>query len=155
MSFKEKFTNFFMLDDEVFDDNSAEQSKPNMVVNNETSNESPQNSTKPRQKKSGGLSLVSSNKEINRKTRIKIIEPRLYSEVKDIADIILSKQSVILNFRRMENDQAKKVIDFMMGITYAVDGDIQRIGDSIFLCTPSGFEIDADELSSIDASDRN
>lgn len=155
MSFKEKFTNFFMLDDEVFDDNSAEQSKPNMVVNNETSNESPQNSTKPRQKKSGGLSLVSSNKEINRKTRIKIIEPRLYSEVKDIADIILSKQSVILNFRRMENDQAKKVIDFMMGITYAVDGDIQRIGDSIFLCTPSGIEIDVDELSSIDASDRN
>lgn len=154
MSFKEKFTNFFMLDDDDFDDNSVESAKPNMVVKNEPLNEAPHHSTRPKQKKSGGLSLVSSKSEINRKTRIKIIEPRLYSEVKDIADIVLSNQSVIINFRRMENDQAKKVIDFMMGTTYAADGDIQKIGDSIFLCTPSGVEIDVDELSSINTNDR-
>lgn len=155
MSLKDKFTNFFMLDDEGIEDSSVDQSKPRMVTEqNNQVKETPQNSTSQSNKKSGGLSLVSTRNNTDRKTRIKIVEPRMYSEVKDIADIVLSNQSVILNFRRMENDQAKKVIDFMMGVTYAVEGDIQRIGDQIFLCTPAGIEIDADELGSLNTNDQ-
>lgn len=81
------------------------------------------------------------------------MEPRLYSEVRDIADVILADESVVLNFRRMDKDQAKKVIDFLMGITYAVRGDIQRIGDDIFLCTPDGIEIEGSELQALKNSD--
>lgn len=153
MSFKDKFSNFFMLDDEGMVEEQVGAERPRVVEKPAPVAETPQKSTYQDNKKSGGLSLISAKGNGGQKTRIKLMEPRMYSEVKDIADVILSNQSVILNFRRMDNDQAKKVIDFMMGVTYAVEGDIQRIGDQIFLCTPEGIEVDANELGSLNSND--
>lgn len=65
----------------------------------------------------------------------------------------MNNQSVILNFRRMEKDQAKKVIDFLMGTTYAIKGDIERIGEEIFVCTPQSVELDGAELQALKKQD--
>lgn len=54
---------------------------------------------------------------------------------------MLSNQSVVLNFTRIEEDQAKRIVDFLTGTIYAISGDIQRIGEEIFLCTPKNVEI--------------
>lgn len=150
MGFKEKFTNFFSFDEQGYEE--TESSSPNLVERGNQTKEN-QVSSFNNQTKSGRLSLVTSRQQTGNLTRIRVVQPRMYSEVKDIADIVLSKQSVILNFKRMENDQAKKVIDFMMGTVYAIDGDLQRIGDSIFLCTPHGIEIDMDDLGSFEKTE--
>lgn len=143
-----------MLDDEEAYEPTNSQTEPSPVEDKKYSTESQSSTSQSQnQRKSGGLSLVSMRNNPSKKTRIKIMEPRLYSEVKDIADLILTNQSVVLNFRRMENDQAKKVIDFMMGVTYAIEGDIQRVGDQIFLCTPADIEIDANEISTLDTTE--
>lgn len=70
------------------------------------------------------------------KTSIHILEPRVYSESQKIADYLLNNETVLLNFKRMERDQAIKIIDYVMGCVYALHGDIQEVGDGIFLCTP-------------------
>lgn len=75
------------------------------------------------------------------KTSIHIIEPRVYSESQKIADYLLNNESVLLNFKRMEKEQAIKIIDYVMGCVYALHGDIQEVGDGIFLCTPVTVEI--------------
>lgn len=75
-------------------------------------------------------------------SKIVVFEPRVYSEVQEIADLLLSNQSVILNFTRIEEEQAKRIVDFLTGTIYAISGDIQRIGEEIFLCTPKNVEID-------------
>lgn len=149
MGFKEKFSSFFMFDEEDYE--VKESSSPSLVAGANQAKES--HTSYNNQNKSGGLSLVSSRQQTGNKTRIRVVQPRMYSEVKEIADIVLSKQSVILNFKRMENDQAKKVIDFLMGTVYAIDGDLQRIGDSIFLCTPNGIEIDMDDLGTFETTE--
>lgn len=84
--------------------------------------------------------------------KIIVVEPRVYSEVKEIADLLLANQAVILNFNRIEKNEAKKIVDFLMGTIYAIEGDMQRVGNEIFLCTPKNVEIDGvlDQSNSFD-----
>ncbi|MDH6364450.1 cell division inhibitor SepF [Enterococcus sp. PF1-24] len=82
------------------------------------------------------------SKVANQTGKISIIEPRVYSEAMVIAKRILAGESVLVNFDLLDEDQARRVVDFLTGAVYAEDGDIQRVGDEIFLCTPANVEID-------------
>ena len=91
-------------------------------------------------------------KQALQKPQITIVEPRLYSEVQEISDYLLKNQSIIVNFRRMDHEQAMKVIDFLMGVTYAIKGDIQRLDDGIFICTPQSVTVNGSDLSEFSES---
>ena len=58
-----------------------------------------------------------------------------------IASQILGGEAVIVNFTQIDEAQAKRILDFLGGAVYAVNGEIERIGQSIFLVTPDTFEI--------------
>ncbi|MBS7345686.1 MAG: cell division protein SepF [Caryophanon sp.] len=73
--------------------------------------------------------------------KVTLVEPRVYAEVKDIADHLKSRRSVIVNLHRVEHEQKKRIIDFLSGTVYAIAGDIQRVGADIYLCTPSDVEV--------------
>ncbi|MTD37638.1 DUF552 domain-containing protein [Erwinia sp. CPCC 100877] len=81
--------------------------------------------------------------------KITIIEPRVYSEAKNIAKHIIASDAVLINFHLVEESQARRIVDFLTGTVYALDGDIQRVGDEIFLCTPSNIEIDSATAQSL------
>lgn len=70
-----------------------------------------------------------------------LIEPRAYSESQTIADHLKSRNSVVVNFKRVTSDQAKRIIDFLSGTLYAINGDLQKIGDGIYLCTPKNIDV--------------
>lgn len=143
--FKEKLNSFFFLGD---------QESPNREETKEEPVEQPVKEIidypkeNKRSKKSGGENVLAIHqKQEMKKPRITIVEPRLYSEVQEVSDVLLGNQSVIINFRRMDNEQATKMIDFLMGVTYAIKGDIQRLGEEIFICTPQSVEVDGSELA--------
>jgi len=75
-------------------------------------------------------------------SRIVILEPRAYSEAMTIAKTIIAGKPVLVNFHLIEEYQARRIVDFLTGTVYAEDGDIKRVADEIFLCTPKGIEID-------------
>ncbi|GAX08433.1 MAG TPA: DUF552 domain-containing protein [Lactobacillus sp.] len=77
-------------------------------------------------------------------SKISLFEPRLYADVQDIASQLLNQQAVIVNFGRIDDANARRIVDFLTGTVFAIDGDIERIGDAIFLCTPKNFEITGD-----------
>ncbi|MDR0922655.1 MAG: cell division protein SepF [Lactobacillales bacterium] len=81
--------------------------------------------------------------------KIAIKEPRVYSESMEIGKLVLGDEAVLVNFHLMEEGAARRVIDFLTGIVFAVDGDIQRVGNEIFLCTPANMEIDGDTARSL------
>ncbi|MBL1227869.1 cell division protein SepF [Enterococcus sp. BWB1-3] len=81
--------------------------------------------------------------------KISIIEPRVYSEAMNIAKHIIVDEAVLVNFHLVEESQARRIVDFLTGAVYALDGDIQRVGDEIFLCTPSNMEIDSATAQSL------
>lgn len=78
-----------------------------------------------------------------------LIEPRAYSESQQIADYLKARMSVVVNLKRVTPDQAKRIIDFLSGTRYAIGGDLQKLGNGIFLCTPNNMTVEgkmSDEL---------
>lgn len=80
-------------------------------------------------------------KQEKRLSQIDLYEPRLYADVRQIATQLLKGQAVIVNFTQMDDKNAKRVVDFLNGATFAIDGGIKRIGKEIFLCTPKNYEV--------------
>lgn len=74
--------------------------------------------------------------------KITILEPRNYGEIQTIAKHLLNGEAVLINFARVDEEQARRIVDFLTGTVYAQDGDIKRVGDEIFLCTPKDMEIE-------------
>jgi cell division inhibitor SepF len=70
-----------------------------------------------------------------------LVEPRAYSESQQIADHLKSRNTVVVNLKRVTSDQAKRIVDFLSGTIYAIGGDLQKIGGGIFLCTPKNVNI--------------
>lgn len=79
--------------------------------------------------------------ENNGGAKMILLEPRAYSESQQIADHLRARNTVVVNLKRVTSDQAKRIVDFLSGTIYAIDGDIQKIGGGIFLCTPNNINI--------------
>lgn len=73
--------------------------------------------------------------------RLMLFEPRSYSDAQDIADNLCQRRPVVLNLQRVDKEQAKRIVDFLSGTVYALNGDIQKVGDHIFVCTPEHIDI--------------
>lgn len=83
-------------------------------------------------------------------SKMMLLEPRAYSESQQIADYLKKRNAVVVNLKRVTPDQAKRIVDFLYGTIYAIDGDIQKLGGGIFLCTPNNVVVDgkiSDEAS--------
>ncbi|NLC48208.1 MAG: cell division protein SepF [Tenericutes bacterium] len=80
------------------------------------------------------------NKDYKNKTIL--VEPRAFSEAQQIADYLKGKNQVVVNFKRVTSDVSKRIMDFLNGIVYAIDGTMQKLGPGIILCAPKGFEIE-------------
>jgi cell division inhibitor SepF len=126
MSIKSKFKTFFFLDDE-YDDNDDD----------EYVDELEQVKPQKQPKQQNVVSLQS----VQKSSKVILIEPRVYAEAQDIADHLKNRRAVVVNLQRIEHDQAKRIVDFLSGTVYAIGGDIQKIGSSIFLCTPDNIEV--------------
>jgi cell division inhibitor SepF len=77
------------------------------------------------------------NLHTHRPMEIVVLEPRSFDEARAGADHLKARRPVIVNLRDVDRDLARRVVDFVCGVTYAVDGQMQRIGDEIFLFTPN------------------
>lgn len=73
--------------------------------------------------------------------RVVLSEPRSYEEAQEIADHLRSRRPVVINLQRVRNDQAMRIIDFLSGTVYALNGSIAKLGTNIFICTPDSVEI--------------
>ena len=71
-----------------------------------------------------------------------LVEQRAYSESQQIADHLKRRNSVVVNLKRVTNDQARRIIDFLSGTLYAIGGELQRLGNGIYLCTPKNVNVE-------------
>lgn len=78
---------------------------------------------------------------LNKDTKVHLVEPRVFSESQDIADELKRNKATLVNLTRVDNATKKRLIDFLSGTVYALDGDIQKVGQDIFLCSPNNFGV--------------
>lgn len=98
--------------------------------------------------------VVSINSGATPTSKIVLYEPRVYSDAKEVAQNLLSNKAIIINFARMDDTQSRRIVDFITGTVYALNGEIQRVGDKIFLATPPKFETDGKIAELMDKKDK-
>jgi cell division inhibitor SepF len=79
-----------------------------------------------------------------RSMEIVVLEPGQYDEAQSAADYLKTQRPIVLNLRHANKDLGRRVVEFLSGVEYALDGHMHRVGDEIFLFTPSHVAITAD-----------
>jgi cell division inhibitor SepF len=77
--------------------------------------------------------------------RVHLVVPKNFNDAQVVADKFKGDIPVILNLQQSETDLSKRLIDFASGLTYALDGGMQRVADKVFLLTPKNVEVSAEE----------
>ena len=77
--------------------------------------------------------------------QVHLVIPKNFNDAQQIADQFKDAIPVILNLQGTDTDLSKRLIDFASGLTYALDGGMQRIADKVFLLTPRNVEVSAEE----------
>jgi len=79
------------------------------------------------------------------RVEVHLVIPKNFNDAQQIADKFKVDVPVIVNLQGSDTDLAKRLIDFCSGLTYALDGGMQRVGEKIFLLTPRNVEVSAEE----------
>lgn len=77
--------------------------------------------------------------------KIHTVEPRSYAEAQSMADKLKAGQPVIMNLTGTDADLSKRLLDFASGLTYGVDGGLQKVSDRVFMITPHNVDVSAAE----------
>lgn len=77
-------------------------------------------------------------------TKVCLFEPRVFAETQDIADELKSNRAALVNLTKIDAIPKKRIVDFLSGTVYALEGDIQKVGADIFLCTPNSFGVEGE-----------
>lgn len=73
--------------------------------------------------------------------KVVVLQPETFEDAQEICDNLKAKKPVIINIEEMDIDTARKVIDFLSGCVYALDGNIQKVSNGIFLVAPYNVDI--------------
>ncbi|CAB4925561.1 unannotated protein [freshwater metagenome] len=81
--------------------------------------------------------------------RVHLVIPKSFNDAQQVADRFRDGIPVVLNLQGTDAELSKRLIDFASGLTYALDGGMQRIADKVFMLTPQNVEISAEERASL------
>ena len=95
-------------------------------------------------KPSRKISLIGSGRDAV-KSRVFVTEPKEFEEIQIIADNFKDNIPVIINLQKADQELGKRIIDFCSGLTYALEGNIKKVAEKVFLITPLNVEVSSDE----------
>ena len=72
-----------------------------------------------------------------------VIEPKTFDECPKLVDNLKAKKPVIINLEKVESDTARKIFDFLSGATYALNGNVQKVANNIFIFAPENVDVTA------------
>ena len=85
----------------------------------------------------------------NPNIRVHLVVPRSFNDAQQIADKFKDATPVILNLQSTDGELSKRLIDFASGLTYALNGGMQRVADKVFLLTPRNVEVSAEQRAAL------
>lgn len=78
--------------------------------------------------------------------RVVVIQPESFEEARDITNHLKSKKPIVVNLESVEKQVARRIIDFLSGAVFALDGDIQKVSNGIFVIAPNNVDIMSDVI---------
>lgn len=83
-------------------------------------------------------------KSITNAFKLVVIEPQSFNECSKLVDNLRSRKPVIVNLEKLDSDTARKIFDFLGGATYALNGNVQKVANNIFVFAPENVAIFTD-----------
>lgn len=77
----------------------------------------------------------------NTNSKLVIVSPQNINDAKDICDHLRANRSIVMNVENLETQIAQRIVDFLSGAVYSLDGNIQKVSAGIFLATPNSVDI--------------
>lgn len=152
-------------DDELYDDEIEEKSGSSFHLfgsknNGEESEETavPEKKTvvkeKPAVKATNKITPMRSGRKAGSASmEVCVIKPASFEDAREISETLLADRTVILNMEGLDLGLAQRIIDFTSGCCYAIDGNLQKISNYIFIITPASVDISGDLQGIMDAFD--
>ena len=81
--------------------------------------------------------------------RVHLVNPHSFNDAQEIADRFKQNVPVILNLQTTDSELAKRLIDFASGLTYALDGGMQKVAEKTFMLTPRNVEVSAEQTAQL------
>ena len=78
--------------------------------------------------------------------QMKVIRPESFASVNQTADHLLSQRTVVLNLEATNKETARRLIDFLSGVAYSIDGSLKRVANNAYIITPSNVDVSGDQL---------
>lgn len=161
MGFKDFFANFFDNDDD-FEDDYYEQESVDTSDSKPIEEPIAENPAKATQTSQAKFTFEQPTKEqnttmANDATRnnvvnlsesrknvatVEIFKPRIFAEAERISQSLLGGKSVVLNLAQMSDEDARRFVDYMTGVVYAINGDLQRVATDVFIAVPETVQIE-------------
>lgn len=105
----------------------------------------------PQEDRSPGERLVDAKKKATvvnlhsqRQVRVVVVEPKSFEEAQGIAEHLKNRRPVVVNLEHVETDVARRIVDFVSGATFALNGNQQKVGGGIFLFVPNNVDIEGE-----------
>ena len=86
---------------------------------------------------------------------LKVVRPEKFSSVGQIADHLLNRCTVVLNLEAADKDTARRIVDFLNGVSYSIDGEIKPVANNTFIITPHNVAISGEQLSESSSSEKS
>ncbi len=83
---------------------------------------------------------------------MKVVSPTKFDAVTQIADLLLERKTVLLNLENTNKETAKRLIDFLSGVAYALGGDVQKVADNTFAVTPNNVAVSNEAVDPANAA---
>ena len=104
----------------------------------------------PRPKRGANLKVLGHpNAATQSSNQVVVIEPHAFEEALEIVEHLRARKSIILNLHLLDTSQSQRVVDFLSGATHALDGNQHRIGDGVFIFTPSNIVITSESQKAL------
>lgn len=78
--------------------------------------------------------------------KVVVLQPESFEEARDITNHLKERKPIIVNMEALEKEVARRIVDFLSGSVYALDGDMKKISNGIFLVAPENVDIMGEEL---------
>ncbi|MBQ1371524.1 MAG: cell division protein SepF [Oscillospiraceae bacterium] len=104
----------------------------------------------PTPRRTGPAKVVNLNN--NTTMQVVLVKPDRYENVREIADHLRDKKTVVLNLESTNKDVARRLVDFLSGVTYSIDGKIKKVAISTYILTPFNVEIIGDLVEELETA---
>ena len=92
------------------------------------------------------LNYNQSNMSLDGAIELKVVKPERFESVSQIADHLLSRRTVVLNLENTNKETARRLIDFLSGVAYSINGQLKKIASNAYVITPDNVDVSGEQL---------